>query len=349
MSDKKHLTPVFIIYVDGKRLDTEHEGALRKITVTDCLNGIASFSILFDTGEVKIREKEQIALESEVSIHLGYKDDVEEIFYGEVTGFRSIFAENESEQLEVQGNSVLHKLGHAAHFHSYENKKTSEIIKGIIESYSLKAEIDDFGSTNEFMSNENCSDINYIFKAAGMYGKQVYTDGETVFIKDEINARTDEIIFEWGKSLIKFDAFMDTTKLVTEVDLIGWDPVKNESFIGKSTVGELPVKIGGSSDWTKAAKGASGKYISNNINLNIKDTDEAKQLTIGLLQRNAYLFLQAYGKSEGNYKLRPGMRVTIKMVGEDIEGEYMADIVAHTFDKQNGYITEFKLKRNMMQ
>jgi len=72
---------------------------------------------------------------------------------------------------------------------------------------------------------------------------------------------------------------------ITGVDLIGWDPVKNESFIGKS---------------------------------------------------------------EGNYKLRPGMRVTIKMVGEDIEGEYMSDVVVHTFDKQNGYITEFNLKRNML-
>ena len=26
----KHLTPVWIVYVDGKRLDTDHEGALKK-------------------------------------------------------------------------------------------------------------------------------------------------------------------------------------------------------------------------------------------------------------------------------------------------------------------------------
>lgn len=27
--NNKHLTPVWIVYVDGKRLDTEHEGALK--------------------------------------------------------------------------------------------------------------------------------------------------------------------------------------------------------------------------------------------------------------------------------------------------------------------------------
>jgi len=34
----KHLTPVWIVYVEGKRLDTDHEGALERITVDDCLN-----------------------------------------------------------------------------------------------------------------------------------------------------------------------------------------------------------------------------------------------------------------------------------------------------------------------
>ena len=30
--NNKHLTPVWIVYVDGKRLDTDHEGALKKYT-----------------------------------------------------------------------------------------------------------------------------------------------------------------------------------------------------------------------------------------------------------------------------------------------------------------------------
>ena len=31
MGENKHLTPVWIVYVDGKRLDTDHEGALGQI------------------------------------------------------------------------------------------------------------------------------------------------------------------------------------------------------------------------------------------------------------------------------------------------------------------------------
>ena len=31
MGENKHLTPVWIVYVDGKRLDTDHEGALERM------------------------------------------------------------------------------------------------------------------------------------------------------------------------------------------------------------------------------------------------------------------------------------------------------------------------------
>ena len=32
-NENKTLVPVWIVYVDGKRLDTKHEGALKKIVV----------------------------------------------------------------------------------------------------------------------------------------------------------------------------------------------------------------------------------------------------------------------------------------------------------------------------
>lgn len=41
--NNKHLTPVWIVYVDGKRLDTDHEGALKKIVVDNKLKFIEVF------------------------------------------------------------------------------------------------------------------------------------------------------------------------------------------------------------------------------------------------------------------------------------------------------------------
>jgi len=347
MRANKNLTPVWIIYSDGKRLDLEHEGALQSITVNDRLNGIGTFSIIFDTAEVKIREKGLIAPGSELSIHLGYKDDVGEVFAGEAAAFQGVFPEAGAEQLEVSGRNILYRLGHASHYRSFERKAPAEVIKGLIDIYSLKAEVDDFGAPKLFRLKEKITDYEYLMDQAKAYGKQVYASGRTIYVKNEISIRTDEVIYEWGKSLVSLKAGQDADGLISGVDYIGWDNLTDESFVGKATLNDIPVKVGGSKYWTDVYKGGGGSHTTVDADLSSEDSDDAKQLAIGMLQSNSYMFAHAHGKGEGNYKLRPGMRVTLKMVGESYEGEYIAETVTHRFDHRNGYTAEFGLKRNM--
>ncbi len=348
MSAEKHLTPVWIVYADGKRLDVEHEGALRKIAVNDRLNGISTFSLVFDTSAVKIRDKGVISLESQISIHLGYKDDVGEVFKGEVLGFRAILPEYGAEQLEVTGSNVLHKLNHARHSISFEQKKPSDIIKGIIESYSLKAEVEDFGSARIFTSEQGYSDYEYILKLAESYGKDIYAYDSTIYAGSEIKVRTDEIIFEWGKSLISFEAEENIKTALSGVTYIGWDSMKNEAFSGNAVIDNIPLIIGGSVNWTGISKGGNGKWEETITDQEIIDADDARQQAEGALQKNSYNFSKARGIAEGNYKLIPGMRVMIKMAGESFSGEYIAESVTHQFDYKGGYKTEFSLKRNAL-
>jgi hypothetical protein len=348
MSANSHLTPVCIIYVDGSRLDVEHEGALRSVTIQDRLNGISTFTLSFDSSGAKLYDKGLIKLESEVSIHLGYKDDVEEVFSGEVVEFQEILPEQGTDTLEVTGCNVLHKLAHGFQTRNYEEKSLSEIIKGMIDGYGLKAAVEDFGGVQAFSSEDKQSDYEYILENANAYGKQVFAAGNTVYVGSEISVRTDEIIYERGKSLIKFKGIQSLHGVLSGIDTIGWNYLKNESFVGHASLGDIPLKVGGSKDWTGASKGGGGKFIETRINHCIKDVDDAKQFSIGILQNNSFRFSSATGSGEGNYKLRPGMRVMIKMTGTGSEGEYIANEVTHRFDYQDGYTTEFSLRRNMI-
>ncbi len=347
MADNKHLTPVWIMYADGKRLDVEHEGALRKIVITDRLNGISSFSLTFDTTETKVADKGLLSLESQLAIHLGYKDDVDEVFSGEILEMKAQGPEYGTEQLEVSGYNVLHKLTHGEHTRSFEEKTPSDIIKGLIDGYSLKAEVDDFGAAGEYTIQDGYTDYDYLMQMAIFYGKDVFADKDTIYIANDITIRNDEIILEWGKSLINFEASQSIKKTISGYDYVGWDPLKNESFTAKAAMSDLSSKVGGSKDWTKVSKGGSGKFIGNTSDLRMYDADEAKQRALGLLQKNSFQFGYVNGKAEGNYKLRPGMRITMKMIGERFEGEYIAETVTHRFDYTNGYTTSFIAKRNM--
>lgn len=348
MSDEnKTLTPVWIVYVDGKRLDTKHEGALKKIVVSDRLNGVGTFSLLFDVSAEKLLELGTFTLESQISIHLGYKDDVEEVFDGEITTFAGRFEEFGHEMVEVRGCNALYKLKHGMHFVSYENKTCSDAIKDIIEKYSLSAEIDSFGSKVVFKSIEGYSDFDFLMKMAERYGKDVYAYGTKVYVKDSIEVRSDEVIFEWGKSLISFFPIKDISELLSDCTCVGWDPLKAEGFTSNVKIGDISKKVGGSKDWTSISKGGNGKWINNIVDESLFDEDDAKNVALGSLQHNSYKFITARGKAEGTYKLLPGMTITIKYVGEEFSGEYIADSVVHEFNNINGYTTSFTLKRNM--
>ena len=52
-------------------------------------------------------------------------------------------------------------------------------------------------------------------------------------------------------------------------------------------------------------------------------------------------------KCEGNRHIFPGMRVTVKYVGEAFSGEYIAERVVHELSVSRGFTTEVYVKRNM--
>ena len=348
MSDEnKTLTPVWICYVDGKRLDTKHEGALKLIKVKDTMNGIGTCSLLFDTSAEKLLELGTFSLESEISVHLGYKDDVEEVFNGEITDFAPKFEDGGHEMVEVICSNAMYKFTHGKHFTSSENKTCSDNIKDIIDAYSLEADVDSFGATFEFDNIHNLTDYEYIEACCQKYGQDLYAYGTKVYVKDNIEVRSDDVIFEWGKSLINFYPVQTINNLYSEVNVVGWDSAKCEGITGNAKIADVPVKVGGSNDFTKVSKGGNGKWIHNIIDKTVFDSDDAKNVALGVLQKNSFNFMKAEGKSEGTYKLVPGMHVNIKYVGKVFEGEYIAESVTHEFDTLNGYTTSFSLKRNM--
>ena len=108
--ENRTLTPVWIAYVDGVRLGTGYEGALKRIYIHDSLDSAGTASLLFDISSADFGKDCAFAIGSEVSIHLGYKDDVQEVFAGEVTGFAPRLDEFSAPLTEVKIHSKLRRL-----------------------------------------------------------------------------------------------------------------------------------------------------------------------------------------------------------------------------------------------
>jgi hypothetical protein len=80
----------------------------------------------------------------------------------------------------------------------------------------------------------------------------------------------------------------------------------------------------------------------------LRDQKEARERAEAKLRNLSDQYLKAEGSGEGNSALLAGMRVLMKQVGKAYSGEYIAEVVIHELSEDEGYITRFFLKRNMM-
>ena len=286
---------------------------------------------------------------SEVSVHLGYKDDVEEVFSGEVTGFAPRFGEYGAPQMEVQIETKLHRLDKGVHAKAFESKTTSQIIEEIITKHNLKAYVEEFGPMHNYTEQRNITDYDYITQLAYKYGKTLWCQGNTIYVKTEITPSDDDVILEWGKSIISARAKTNIIKQLSAATCTGWSMMDCRGFAATATMKDIPLKIGGEYSWEDNSKGYDPKRTEQITTEEILDEEDAAAVAKAYIQSRSFKFQGCDIKTLGNYHRKPGNRLTVKYIGKQSDGEYLIESVEHTLDMQDGFITKCHLIRNFCE
>ena len=329
------------------RLEPAYEGALERIVVDDQLDGVGSAVLEFDSGAKQIRDSGTFALESQVSVHLGYKDDCAQVFAGEVTEFRADFSADGHERIKVVCRNCLYKLQNAYQSRAFEEKRVSDALKERLESYGLKGNIEPFGAVKHYFVENGVTDYEYLMQNAKKYGKTVYAYEDTVYIQDEVTISEAEVILEWGKSVISFRCSENLKGQLSGCVFAGWDELKCEGITERAELADIAVKAGGEHTWKDNGKGAGGVWESVFSADDVYDSEDAKQRAAGYLQNRSMEYQTGAVKCEGNRHIFPGMRITVKNVGDYFSGEYIAERVVHELSVSRGFMTEVYVKRNM--
>ena len=344
--ENRTLTPVWIAYVDGVRLGTGYEGALKRIYIHDRLDFAGTASLLFGSSPLDFCNDGTFTIGSEVSIHLGYKDDVQEVFAGEVTGFAPRLDEYSAPLMEVKMHSKLHRLNKGTRCASFEHKTPAGIIRDIVQGYNLNADVEEFGPEYNYIEQKNFTDYGYIMYLAGKYGKTVYCHGNTVYVKTEIAPTDDDVVLEWGKTIISARTKTDLSAQLSAVTATGWDMRKCSGFTATATMKDVSLKIGGEYCWEDNAKGYDSHKVGQLSSSSFTDEKDAMEVARSVLLGRSLQFQSCEAKTEGNSRIRPGNRLTVKYLGRHSDGEYLVYSVEHSLSAQDGYFTTCHLKRN---
>ena len=344
--ENRTLTPVWIAYVDGVRLGTGYEGALKRIYIHDRLDFAGTASLLFGSSPLDFCNDGTFTIGSEVSIHLGYKDDVQEVFTGEVTEFAPRLDEYSAPLMEVKMHSKLHRLNKGTRCASFEHKTPAGIIRDIVQGYNLNADVEEFGPEYNYIEQKNFTDYGYILYLAGKYGKSVYCHGNTVHVKTEITPTDDDVVLEWGKTIISARTKTDLSAQLSAVTATGWDMRKCSGFTATATMKDVSLKIGGEYCWEDNAKGYDSHKVGQLSSSSFTDEKDAMEVARSVLLGRSLQFQSCEAKTEGNSRIRPGNRLTVKYLGRHSDGEYLVYSVEHSLSVQDGYFKTCHLKRN---
>ena len=328
------------------RLGTGYEGALKRIYIHDRLDFAGTASLLFGSSPLDFCNDGTFTIGSEVSIHLGYKDDVHEVFTGEVTGFAPRLDEYSAPLMEVKMHSKLHRLNKGTRCASFEHKTPAGIIRDIVQGYNLNADMEEFGPEYNYIEQKNLTDYGYIMYLAGKYGKTVYCQGNTVHVKTEITPTDDDVVLEWGKTIISARTRTDLAAQLSAVTATGWDMRKCSGFTATATMKDVPLKIGGEYCWEDNAKGYDSHKVGQLSSSSFTDEKDAMEVARSVLLGRSLQFQSCEAKTEGNCRIRPGNRLTVKYLGRHSDGEYLVQSVEHSLSVQEGYFTTCHLKRN---
>ena len=181
---------------------------------------------------------------------------------------------------------------------------------------------------------------------AGKYGKTVYCQGNTVHVKTEITPTDDDVVLEWGKTIISARTKTDLAAQLSAVTATGWDMRKCSGFTATATMKNVPLKIGGEYSWEDNAKGYDSHKVGQLSSSSFTDGKDAMEVARSVLLGRSLQFQSCEAKTEGNCRIRPGNRLTVKYLGRHSDGEYLVYSVEHDFSVQDGYFTTCHLKRN---
>jgi len=308
------LTPAWIVYVDGQRLDTEHEGALKRIFIDDALNSRGECRLLFAQD---LSSRGVLTLFSNVKVYIGYKDNVSCVFCGDITA-RYFRLNKDGCTFEIRCGNAFHMLQHGMQQIVYEHKTPADILRGVIERHGLKAEVEEFGPVYEFKVQQCSTDFDFVRDLARSYGKEVYAWDNTVYVQDEMRLSSEEPVYEKGKSLISCRA---EQSLIYEKEAVFIDTdMQTRETIESSSVNP-----------------EGGKHKQYILEYCI-DNEDAQNLAYGYMKNVLKEYRIADIKVTGDPRLTPGMRVELKYVDSDTDGEYIAERVKHELSAA-GYIT----------
>ena len=346
------LAPEYKVMINEQELPVAAQSDLISVMVQEEVNstGMFTFTLLCWDGvkmEVKWIDDELFKEGNVVEIQMGYRDRLDTLFKGEITGLEPEFTSNESPVLTVRGYDRSHRVMRKRKTESFLNMKDSDIVSQIAGNNGLRSDVEDTKVTLAYVLQHNQTDLEFLQQRAHRIGYEVGVNDQTLYFRPRQHNGSEILTLSRDVELLEFYPRLSTIEQLEKVTVQGWDPQKKEEVTADSQPGDVDSLIDASVSGPEMVKQVfSDKSGGTTVDMMIGSQAEADQVAQGWFKEMSLQYVVGDGVCIGRSDLKPGIFVNIVGLGERFSGHYYVTGTEHAFIPKSGYRSAFSFRRD---
>jgi len=320
---KKILSLVAIsLQCGGSKLEIDDD-IIVEISVSKSVNKISRANVRLTFANLpleeayKFTEKENLKPGGDISIQIGYQEEtIEEIFKGVIKSHKLSRDEDRRISLEMECAHKSLLLGTIRKNGIFQGKD-SDIIKKIIASSGLSANVSTGGTIHKEMVQYYCSDWDFILSRAEACGMIVLTNDDKIKIDKPDLSKSPAFEVSDQDGLLSFSASVDGENQFKSVEAQTWDSATQKNI--KVTSGSISSSLGGSITTDSLASTFNKKNYFLQTNANMPN-DELKAWAESKLAYSKISRISGTAVVQGTAKANPGEIVKISGISKLFNG-----------------------------
>ena len=313
--------PNYKVKIGETTCEMGSSGGMVSIDVDFEINSPCAFDIILANTKNTAKFKRG----DDVSVSLGYEDNLKEIFKGNVD-----IIEPDIQTVRISGLNDMSKLLNKRVNQLYEKQSAGKIVEDIASKCNVSKEQIEDGITFPMYAVDNTKTVyEHILKLAEMCGFDFYLTVENKLIFKNYEKETTHA-YNYGKNIINHKIIQQTPQCAS-VDVYGESP---SSFKGSDTSHWLTKKKVFGKEGT-----GDGMFVQD---LSIRDSDSAQKIAKAKLSK-IQKTLTGVVKVLGNADIKLCDTIKIEdMPAKNMNGEFQIKGIHHKLSKNSGFVTEIK-------
>lgn len=330
--------------------DTVRQAVLQ-ITVDDLLDAAAVAMIKLRDADGALSDGSKFKIGNELKIELGYLgSSVQEVFKGEITGWKGAFVRRGGQTLTVIAQDKFHRLRRNRRQKTYLNMKDSDAIAQVVQGAGLTAEAEATTVTQDVICQWNQTDADFLLQRAAAAGREVFFADGKLKVREPRLDDAAAVTLEWHEALKSFNVVLSLQSQQKDLKVSSWDMKQKAAISATVAKGEERSMMGGTVQGAKAAEEGLGAGTTWLPTVDAAVTQaHVESFAEGLFARRAERFVTGEGSCEGEPLLRRGTVVQVGGVGNYLSGPYYVTRAIHTVLVGSGYTTTFRVKRTAVK